>query len=135
MANTKSSAKGKGRAPRRAKPELPEISVHLIKANGFRVIHADGVWGGISPNANIHMSLYSERRPLPREVTYTFTDDGKLEETGRDTRSGVVREIEMDAVMSLDTAVSIRDWLNEKIEELHAMIVEAEAQQQSGAEK
>jgi len=41
------------------------IKIHYHKANFFRVVHVDGVFGGITPSRNIFVSLYNQRTPLP----------------------------------------------------------------------
>jgi hypothetical protein len=96
-----------------------EISFDFIKSNYFRVIAVEGAFGGLSPSArNIHMAIYSERRPIPRTTVHTVSKDGVLgaeERDKRDERSSYVREIEADLVMDLPTAISTRQWLDDKI--------------------
>jgi hypothetical protein len=97
------------------------IPFHYIKSNFFRVVRADGAFGGITPQAAIHVSLFSERRPIPQVVYYEITREGGLggEITERrEAREGMVREVEVDAVMEEGVAVAIHKWLGEKIEEL-----------------
>jgi len=91
---------------------------HFINSNLFRVIHADGAWGGITPQFNIQMALFSERHPIPTEVSY------KLEPSG--LRDGIVREIEADVIMSLDVARALRIWLDNKIGEAEELRAELE---------
>ena len=47
-------------------------------------------------------------------------NDGKLVpiEINREVKDGIVRELEVGAVMSIETATLIRDWLNEQIAKL-----------------
>lgn len=97
-----------------------KFAFHYIKSKQFRVIHANGALGGITPNHEIHMALFNERNPIPKEICHKI-EDGRLgEEITRDTKSGIIREIEIDAMMSLRTAKSLVKWLQEKIEQLEA---------------
>lgn len=107
-----------------------EIRFKYVKSNFFRVIHADGAWGGIATRGNIHMSFYNERAALPDSSAIRFDADGKVvapEEA--QTSSSMVREIECDVVFDLVTAIGLRRWLDEKIKELNNIIKEAQEQQ------
>jgi hypothetical protein len=100
------------------KPEEHKtVPVHYIKANDFRVIHCDGVYGGPAPNGKwIHASLFSERLPIANQITYGLNEGGQLgEEVARVTRSGLVREIEVDVVMNTETAEALATWLLSKV--------------------
>jgi hypothetical protein len=102
-----------------------ELEFHFEKANAFRVIHVDGAYGGISPgNRMIHMAVFSERTPLPKLVVHAVADGilGVEIPEKRITKSGIFREVEADLVMSLDIAISIRDWLNARIEETQTLV-------------
>ncbi|MDD3581292.1 MAG: hypothetical protein PHW74_09755 [Desulfobacca sp.] len=94
------------------------ISYDYIKSNQFRVIHVDGVWGGNAPTGFIHMSVFSERWPIPKRTVSQFEPEGKVgdEITERRVfRDSVVREVDAQLVMSIDVAIRIREWLKDKI--------------------
>lgn len=98
-----------------------ELEFHFEKASFFRVIHVDGAFGGVSPgNRLIHMSVYSERQPIPKKIVQKINHGVLGEEIPekRIARSGIFRELEADLVMSLETATAIRVWLDQKINEL-----------------
>ena len=95
------------------------IDLHYIKANGFRVVHADGVWGGPTPRGYITMSFFSERAPIPRTISFELESQGTLgEETSRDTKGGLIREVDVEVVVDLRMAKSLVGWLNEKVQNL-----------------
>lgn len=99
-----------------------KLAFHYIKSNYFRVIHADGVYGGISPKGKIQMAFFSERQPIPQQTVFAF-DPKSQSTTGeiegeRVTREGVVREVEANILMDLDTARTFSTWISEKIVEL-----------------
>lgn len=99
-----------------------DVSFDFIKSAHFRPISVDGIFGGLSPQGrSIHMALYSERRALPRKTVHPVSAEGKLGEEimgKRESRDAFIREIEVDAVMDLQTAMSLRKWLTGKIQEL-----------------
>lgn len=102
------------------KKTIDQVRFHYIKSNSFRVIHADGAFGGLSPRGGIHMALYNERLPIPRETVHEVTPEGKLGKEIRPervAREGIVREVEVGVVMSIDTTRSLIEWLTRKVEE------------------
>ncbi|KPK75620.1 MAG: hypothetical protein AMJ79_10680 [Phycisphaerae bacterium SM23_30] len=102
--------------------ELKEINFDYIKSNHFRVIHVGGAHGGLGPKGNmIQMALFSERNAIPQRETYAI-DEGKLgnlkESKGRDA---IIREVEVEVLMDLNTATAIRNWLNDKIKQIEQL--------------
>jgi len=98
-----------------------EIEFHFEKSNFFRVIHVDGAFGGISPGTQmIHMSIFSERQPIPKKVVQKIQHGvlGAEILEKRESRSGIFRELEADLAISLDVAVALRVWLDQRINEL-----------------
>ncbi|MEQ9488563.1 MAG: hypothetical protein RIM72_06170 [Alphaproteobacteria bacterium] len=120
----KSTSKKASAKHSKTEPLYPdEIAFDFIKSNYFRVIPVEGAFGGISASGRgIHMAVYSERRALPKQVVHDVSADGQILEEKREkrtTRDAIVREVEIDMVMDLPTAISLRDWLEAKILELN----------------
>jgi len=103
--------------------EPSEVRFRYMKSNFFRVIHADGAWGGLSPRGNIHMSFYNERGALPDSSVLTLAPDGskQLPETAHSS-GDIIREIECDVVLDLGTAIGLRQWLDDKIKDLQTLV-------------
>ena len=102
----------------------PRVRLHYIKGSQFRVIHADGAIGGITPSRQIHMSLYSERPAIPREVVHRITPEGTLGEVvpGETvSREGIVREMDVDVIMNFGAAKALHDWLGKKLEDFQKL--------------
>jgi|SRR5262245_6795297 len=99
-----------------------QITVHNKKSNYFRDIHADGVFGGVTPHLLIHMSFYTEYLPIPEQICHEVVD-GKLgKELERFSEGDVIREFQVGVIMNLDIAKSMLTWLEGKIkvlEDLH----------------
>ena len=97
----------------------PTLRVHFLKSSLFRVIHVDGAFTGNLPSGKgIHISLYSERGAIPQVMEYSVTDKGVLDEIGRIGKSGIVREIEVDAVMDLEVARALRGMLDRHLKSM-----------------
>jgi hypothetical protein len=97
------------------------VRYHFIKSNFFRVVLAEGVYGGISPSGQIRMTFFNERSALPQQTEYGINSDGSLgneDPEGRVSRDGFVRELEVDVVMNIEHARLVHQWLGQKIEML-----------------
>lgn len=99
----------------------PEITFDYIKGAFFRVIHADGVVGGLAPSGNIHMAFFSERGPIPQREVRILNPDGVPGDViiGKSViRPAIVREVDFDVVMSVRVAENLIDWLQKAVSEL-----------------
>jgi hypothetical protein len=112
------------------------VEFHYIKSNEFRVVHVDGAMGGITPAGLIFVSLYSERPAIPQVMVHEVTEEGqigpeRLEE--RVGKKGVVREIEVGATMSLETAINFVKWLQDRIDLVNKVKSDAEQDKEKNA--
>jgi hypothetical protein len=96
-----------------------QVVFHYIKSTFFRVAHADGVIGGITPRGPIHISFYSERPAIPQSTEQAILETGALGEiTAQTGREGIVREMDIDIIITRQVAADLRDWLAQRIEDL-----------------
>lgn len=104
------------------------VEFRYLKGNSFRVIHVDGAWGGVTPRGDIHLVLYNERPSIPDSVFNAITDEGYIGNEipgAAKVAAGMVREVEVDAIMSLPTAKVLLQWLTHKINFLEKVMTEA----------
>jgi hypothetical protein len=115
--------------------EAHQVRYDFIKSNHFRVIHVDGICGGISPRGGlVHMAVWNERWPIPKQTVHEFTPDaevGKEILAERVMRNAIVREVEAQLVMDISEAKRLRDWLDDKIKSFE----EGTKQLEKGEEK
>lgn len=108
--------------------DVPPIKFEfdLIKSNFFRVVYAEGAWGGVSPRGKLNIAFYNERSAIPTKTALTLVKDGTgaLKSAGPEeivsSRNTIVRELEVEVVMDLAGAVDFYQWLGERIEQLKA---------------
>lgn len=99
--------------------EPSEVKFDYIKSNFFRVIRVDGAHGGMGTNINtIQLAFFSERRPIPKSETYPLVD-GKLGERSKKlSRDAIIREVEVEAIIDLDTARALKNLIDENIKKI-----------------
>lgn len=100
---------------------MSEIPVYYVKSNFYRVIHADGVYGGGTPTpGNIMMTIFSHRIAFPEKIV---NDSFGNEIPGkRVVKSGFENELEVSVVMDLATAKVMYQWLDNVIKNTEAIL-------------
>lgn len=97
------------------------LDFHYIKSNTFKVVHCDGVWGGATPRGYITINFFSERSPIPQILTHELGEEetGKGqrlgEEISRESKEGIIREVDVEVIMDLPMAKSLNEWLKNHI--------------------
>ena len=104
---------------------IAEVTFRYTKSVLCRVIHADGVWGGNTPQGYIQMGFYSEKHEVPESQTYDVigkdpsSKGGTLKEKQLASR-GMGREIEAEIIISPQVARSLKAWLEGRLAILDA---------------
>ena len=93
-----------------------QIVTRFEVSNFYRVVHADGVWGAITPQGNISMTFFSERQAYPHTVTFEVSGQ-VVKEVDRQVIGSILRELEVDVVMNIGMAHFLRTWLDDRIKE------------------
>ncbi len=101
-----------------------KIRFHYQKTNQFRNVRIDGIFGGITATGNIQMDFFSERNPIPKALVFPISPAGVLGdevEEDRQTKDGVVRDVEFSSVIDVDKAKALVSWLNDKIQAIEGI--------------
>ena len=97
--------------------QSPEIMpIHYLKVNDFRTVIATEVVGGPTVNGAINMNFFIDRQPIPRTVVHRINNNALGEEIERDAKEGVVREVPFGVILDLETARTVRNWLDSMIQ-------------------
>ena len=105
-----------------SKEEPDIVTVNYLKSNQFRVFHADGIWGCLTPNLDIQIAFWNERFSIPEQVMYRNNPEGNIEEIKEKTIAGestIIRELEICTIIDVETAEMLVEWLQGKIHELY----------------
>jgi hypothetical protein len=131
MALTKKSANKK--VPTEKVISIPKsVELHYIKTGSYRSYHVDGVFGGVTPNRKLYIEFFIQRQVTPKVVEHKVNDDGTVgEEIRRESKKGLVREIEAGIVMDIEIAKSLKEWLDEKIKKVEESTVTTQAKGKS----
>ena len=98
-----------------------KVTFSQIKSNLFRVIHTDGIWCSTGPYNQVHLTFFSERSAIPTQTSYEVNAAGNIDGEHieeRKGRSGWVREMEADVVLSPKSAGDLYAYLAEYVNAL-----------------
>jgi hypothetical protein len=105
-----------------------KVTFHYEKSPQLRAVHASGAYGGLTPELGIYMGLFNEHAVMPEETTNTVTETGQvgteLERKPKARRepghAELIRQIEVEVYLSVETARAIRGWLDDKIRQIES---------------
>lgn len=94
-----------------------QIKFVYKKTGNYRTYFADGVHGGISPRGYLHLDIFVEKQATPESELYSMRNQTLHREDFDPKSNHFVREVEASIVMDYNLMVSLRNWLNSKIDE------------------
>lgn len=93
-----------------------EIQAKYTKTGAFPVLHADGMFGGLTPGGQLYVAFFSEHAQLPEaEILRREPEGDTYRPVATDSLQGVVREVGVEIIMALPVARAFREWLNVRI--------------------
>ena len=95
------------------------IEIFYEKTPLYRTIYSDGLIGGLTPTGSINLSFYATRNPIPKSITHEIAPNGIVDPKGvksEDSKSGIIREVEVGIYMNRKTAKDIYEFLKKIIE-------------------
>ena len=98
------------------------VSIEFERSSNYKIIPADGAWGGPTPRGHILVDFFVDVPATPLSVTHSLGDDGQLgPEVDRSpapqgNRPRVSREFEIGVLLSPDDAEGVARWLLDQVE-------------------
>jgi hypothetical protein len=101
---------------RNNKAKQQDFIFKFIIPENLQDCYVNGAYGGVTPRDEISMHMYSERLPIPITTAHKIQNDGTLSKEMIETKgANVIRLVQSSVIMDVNTAIAIRDWLDEKI--------------------
>ena len=97
---------------------MGQVKVHYEYSKDYRLIPATGAWGGVSPNGEIILDLYVERKSAPKSLSMEIDESGKTTEKSREGEK-IIRELQIGIVMRSDIALDIGEFLVSNAKSIH----------------
>ena len=96
-----------------------EITITTKRADGFRIVPAEGALGGITPAQMYQINFYIEAPNIPRNISHELTEEGKLgRQTGQEQDGGdIIRELQCAVLMTIPQAEALARWILSTVEQ------------------
>ena len=101
--------------------DQPTIKFKYIFDDDYEPEYINGVHGEINPCGELSMHFFMDRRPLPYELKQGLREDGTLNNEEMETSPSdpvVRRVVKAGVIMSPQTALSIYNWLKDRLVEM-----------------
>jgi hypothetical protein len=104
-----------------------EVTFHYEFDPAYRIVGANGVWGGLTPRGDIRLDFFVESLTVPDSVVNLITPDGKLgPELARTPERRITRRLQVGILLSREQADDIADFLKARVAEFRRLTGEAE---------
>jgi hypothetical protein len=100
--------------------EKKEINIHNLKSKQYREVFADGASLGITPSGYFLLNFFAQRNSIPKGMVFEVTEEGEIGQLKSllpNSKSGIVRQHEIGLYLDIKTCESLRDLLEQKIDE------------------
>jgi uncharacterized alpha/beta hydrolase family protein len=100
-------------------PKPAQIEIFYEKNPLYRTIYTDGLIGGLTPANAVSLSFYATRNPIPKSTLHEVAPNKAVNPTGipsKDSKFGIIREIEVGVYMNKETAKDIFEFLKKIFE-------------------
>lgn len=100
---------------KKGKVSSQKMLIKYVFPNDLPDLHVSGAWAGITPRDEICIHFYSERRPVPKSVTYKVSADGDLSDEKTETGGDIIRLMQASLVMDINAVMQLREILDSVI--------------------
>jgi hypothetical protein len=107
---------------------LKTVRFEQHESNDFRVVHADGAYGGPTPNGLLYTVFYTQTPAIPSTLVHEIKEDGNIGEEivpDRVISSAIERRIEFGVLMDLNLTKSFHKWLGQQIAQIENLVASA----------
>ena len=106
-------------------PQMPsEVEFFFEYDKDYRIVAANGVWGGFTPRGDIRLDFFVEGQSVPESIQNKITEDGKLgaEIAGsRKPEKKIVRRLQIGVLLSQEEADSLANFIKGRLAELETI--------------
>ena len=106
--------------PSRAPKPVDEVEIRFERASDYKIVHADGAWGGITPSGSVAIGFYAEYKGEPTSIIYE-AKGGSPTEVRRSGPEPLRRELQVNVMMTESVAVALYEWLGTRLAELETL--------------
>ena len=96
-----------------------KVRFNYKKADDYRIIFANGAYGGFTPRKELMFHFFHEYKETPETEVMAIGEDGSPVPIRKDIPEEIemTRELKVGIVLTIEEAFSIGRWMLDKVEE------------------
>lgn len=99
-----------------SRPRPEEADIRFETAKDYKLIYANGVYGGVTPRGDLAMDVITEFSSRPSKQTFKVEDDGTLGDlVAQEGSEEIVRQRLATLFLQPNNARSIAEWMLSKL--------------------
>ena len=100
-----------------------KIDIKYVKSHDYKASLSTGVYGGITVNGLININFFVDRVIIPSHQEFEVDENGTVLNQISEKKDGdSLREVQYGALLDLNTAKLVVDWLGKKIKEHETLL-------------
>lgn len=103
-------------------PTAQRITFHFEKADGYRLVPANGVWGGVTPKGDFKLEFFVESMNTPDSLTNRLEGGNVGPEESRMPDRRLVRTLQCGVLISTEHAEAFAQFILDRVKEYRAII-------------
>jgi hypothetical protein len=96
--------------------DRPRLKVEFRRAEQYRIVPADGVWGSFTPSGDLNVEFYLDVPAVPRSIELEYGPQGMFEASRDEDVGTILREMQVAVLMKPSMAKQLGAWLTEVAE-------------------
>ena len=101
------------------KQDPDEIGIEWEYDKDYRLVAANGMWGGITPRGDLRIEFFAESNSIPGEAVYLRNESGSYKETHKiPEKPTVVRKIQIAVMVPGPQVRSFAEWFKDKAQKV-----------------
>jgi hypothetical protein len=101
------------------KQDPDEIAIEWEYDKDYRIVAANGMWGGITPRGDLRIEFFVESNSIPREAVFLKDESGSYKERSkRPEKPAVVRKIQIGVMVPGPQVKSFAEWFRDKAQKV-----------------
>ena len=96
------------------KATTQKLEVFFARAEDYKIIAANGIWGGVTPRGDVYVDFFVEKNDYPEKLVLEIKAGGKPASQKQRVDKGLLRECQFGVLLSPKEAISIGEFLVER---------------------
>ena len=100
-----------------------EVPIDYEYDSDYRIVAANGMYGGITPRGDLRVDFFVEHQPAPEpgEFAYETRPDGTAKEVRKSKKKKLVRRVQIGVLLPAQHIEGFAQWFQKKADQIREM--------------